>query len=785
METRDIEPEQMNEKEKLKKDGDIYPVSKEEVINDNTEKSKSTAKTTELSANADITENIKNIADVKESSADVKSVVATSNENNVGIKEPASISDVDMEDIAKKVEPSLATNVIEKYEKSADSFESSEKANLTDNAVNITESVDSHVKENTNDCENTKHLTEPDSTVHAIDRGENATYIPKSATEVDVTNNSGNTNQSTETAAKVVDIENIKQKELLVKDNIDKITELEGSSVKISTHLLETTKSDCTSVSADATKTVSELQASNGNIPEMVSATGTKDTTGISEISEDARIQIAISSRMNNEAEILTVSTKATFGDSSCDNMSMSGLSESKSGTFEGTGKVFPVEKLASDDSDMNQLKEERLAQYLKSMQETKVEVVDNNKETESVENKIHSQVEVNLEAKSSINELTVSPTLEVKNNVQINLPETVKCTGERVLPESNLKLQNKSCEFGKVSEDQQHVNSDRSTESSIGERSQSDLEVASIMKKGVRKEEIDSNAEVPQVLPTEDSCMTEQNEDTKIPDIEISAQNEDKEIWKDDQDVSLDTGRNLISHKNTTVVDEERQKLEGKQSQADGSSCGGSSKEINQSQEKDHQIETETEGEKDTQILMEKEMDSAFIKLPVSNKGKKDPEQPREILKRKMFDEFTEDSSNSSWYIIKDKQTEESMDTDDKNRRLIVTDEGSNLSIPDDSSLASASGMEDSRMSFTDQVSNIDETSNLSAEDSCSVKAFGHEPVLDESANLNPPDKDIFVQPSTPSSVVTDAASEATPVKRYRRGTLAIAVEEASEHGQ
>lgn len=149
------------------------------------------------------------------------------------------------------------------------------------------------------------------------------------------------------------------------------------------------------------------------------------------------------------------------------------------------------------------------------------------------------------------------------------------------------------------------------------------------------------------------------------------------------------------------------------------------------------------------------------------------------------------EDTSNSSWYKIKS-GSEEKMDA---RENVTPPDESSNLSVPDNGSVAS-SNIGDSCMSFQDHASNMDEESNLSIPEENSVSAYsGHQPVFDESANMNPPSNTPFVRPDTPSrpdtpnrpdtpSSTMDANSESTPVKRYRRGTLQIAAEDASEHG-
>ncbi|KAL4238527.1 PHD finger protein 10 [Mactra antiquata] len=162
------------------------------------------------------------------------------------------------------------------------------------------------------------------------------------------------------------------------------------------------------------------------------------------------------------------------------------------------------------------------------------------------------------------------------------------------------------------------------------------------------------------------------------------------------------------------------------------------------------------------------------------------------------------EESSNSSWYKMKELPVEK-MDTTESESVMIPPDECSNLSVPDNHSVAS-SNIGDSCMSFQDQ--GMDECSNSSMPGDNSVPAYtGHQPVFDESANMNPPSNVPFLRPDTPSradtptrpdtpsradtpsrpdtpSSTNDATSESTPVKRYRRGTLQIAAEDASEHG-
>ena len=494
---------------------------------------------------------------------------------------------------------------------------------------------------------------------------------------------------------------------------------------------------------ADKTEDVNDTGDVKDNTSENESGSvveSAKDTLSVTGVVDDKKSVEDINGSVNIGGDLMNMSTRATFGDSSCDNMSVSAVSETKSGGFE---RRFSVEQMEADDNEMNTLKEERLEKYLESMKSV---------------NQTNSNVEIADDEEND----KESVKLESAENENKGISESVTDLDEQKAPEAYCNMGTKSKEMQLNSEIavketevcESHENSDRSTESSNGEKSQTDMEVAQIMQKGMGREKDN----IPE---------TEQNENTSIPDVEIDPKSE-KDIWKTDIEKKEKSGENLS---------EQGEEVIGSTSISDKSE-NKSDKELNE-------LDVPKDVEKDTVVYPENETDFAFVKLPVSSKAKKDAEQPREILKRKMFDEFAEDSSNSSWYKIKDKPTEEPMDTDDKTSRLLVPDEESNLSIPDDSSLASASAMEDSRLSFTDQVSNLDESSNLSAGDSCSVKAFGHELVLDESANLNPPDKDLFVQPSTPSSVVTDATSEATPVKRYRKGTLAMAVEEASLHGQ
>lgn len=156
--------------------------------------------------------------------------------------------------------------------------------------------------------------------------------------------------------------------------------------------------------------------------------------------------------------------------------------------------------------------------------------------------------------------------------------------------------------------------------------------------------------------------------------------------------------------------------------------------------------------------------------------------------VKQTAFVPACEDTSNSSWYKMKD-SSEEKMDTTET---ASPPDEASNLSVAENGSVAS-SNIGDSCMSFQDQC--LDEESNMSMPED-SVPAYsGHQPVFDESANMNPPSNVEFVRPGTPTgpgtptrpdtpSSTNDGNSDNTPVKRYRRGTLQIAAEDASEHG-
>lgn len=154
-------------------------------------------------------------------------------------------------------------------------------------------------------------------------------------------------------------------------------------------------------------------------------------------------------------------------------------------------------------------------------------------------------------------------------------------------------------------------------------------------------------------------------------------------------------------------------------------------------------------------------------------------------------FEPSVEDTSNSSWYKMKS-GSEEKMDITEN---VALPDESSNLSVPDNGSVAS-SNIGDSCLSYQDQTLNLDEGSNISIPESSSPKYTGHQPDFDESANMNPPSNAEFVRPDTPNRPETpsrpdtpssnfDGNSESTPVKRYRRGTLQIAAEDASEHGQ
>jgi len=146
-----------------------------------------------------------------------------------------------------------------------------------------------------------------------------------------------------------------------------------------------------------------------------------------------------------------------------------------------------------------------------------------------------------------------------------------------------------------------------------------------------------------------------------------------------------------------------------------------------------------------------------------------------------KPFHPISEETSNSSWYKLKPDENEQlrKMDT-------VTVDETSNLSLADNASCASSNIGEG--LHFHDQTSNLDDCSNLSIPDENSVTPYaGHQPVFDESANMNPPSNlpSATARPDTPNSEKDKNASESTPAKKFRRGTLQIAADDANEHGQ
>lgn len=144
-------------------------------------------------------------------------------------------------------------------------------------------------------------------------------------------------------------------------------------------------------------------------------------------------------------------------------------------------------------------------------------------------------------------------------------------------------------------------------------------------------------------------------------------------------------------------------------------------------------------------------------------------------------FCPVSEDTSNSSWYKINTDEKEEKLETPSI---VLPQDETSNLSMGDNGSCVS-SNIGDG-LSFHDQGSNLDECSNWSMPDDSSVQPYsGHQPIFDESANMNPPSVSGIARPDTPNSERDKNASESTPAKKYRRGTLQIAADDANEHGQ
>ncbi|XP_052765848.1 PHD finger protein 10-like [Mya arenaria] len=132
------------------------------------------------------------------------------------------------------------------------------------------------------------------------------------------------------------------------------------------------------------------------------------------------------------------------------------------------------------------------------------------------------------------------------------------------------------------------------------------------------------------------------------------------------------------------------------------------------------------------------------------------------------------EESSDSNWYKINNDKTNK------QNTVTMLPDDSSNMSLPENVSFM-GSNME-SCASFQENNSNVDECSNLSMP--ATPKFAGHQPVFDESANMNAPSNSGFARPDTPNSDRDKNGSETTPQKKYRRGTLQIAAEDASEHG-
>ena len=160
---------------------------------------------------------------------------------------------------------------------------------------------------------------------------------------------------------------------------------------------------------------------------------------------------------------------------------------------------------------------------------------------------------------------------------------------------------------------------------------------------------------------------------------------------------------------------------------------------------------------------------------LQEENKAHNADKETLDETKSSNVNQHPEESSDSSWYKIgNEKQTKHGAIT-------VGLDESSNLSMPENESYMSSN--RDSYASFHEQNSNMDEGSNLSMPGT--PKYAGHQPVFDESANLNPPSNSTFARPDTPNSDKDKNGSESTPAKKYRRGTLQIAADDASEHGQ
>ena len=189
--------------------------------------------------------------------------------------------------------------------------------------------------------------------------------------------------------------------------------------------------------------------------------------------------------------------------------------------------------------------------------------------------------------------------------------------------------------------------------------------------------------------------------------------------------------------------------------------------------QAENNELEQLTNQSRNEQAISDNESLSNDAKVPERTEIKVNEEF------KKLNQIISEETSNSSWYKMPENK-EETMDIAETG---LLGDENSNMSIPENASVVSSNIGDNSVLSYQ-----VDEGSNLSIpDDGNSVPKFsGHQPVFDESANMNPPSNVTFIQPDTPGSVNADTMSEATPTsKRLRRGTLQIAAEDSKEHGQ
>ena len=297
---------------------------------------------------------------------------------------------------------------------------------------------------------------------------------------------------------------------------------------------------------------------------------------------------------------------------------------------------------------------------------------------------------------------------------------------------------------------------------------------------------------EVKQTEKEEDNQIEKEDKQIKKEDDTQTEKEEDNQIEKEDNQIEKEVDKQFEEGNDMQIETENDKQIETENDEQINKEDDKQTEKVEEKQiEKEHHtsVPNVQEPQKETyESAFEKFLSQPSAEQAVSDNDSKSSEAKAPVgsevkpeVEFKKFNQISpEETSNSSWYKMP-KNKEETMDVEETG---LIGDENSNMSIPENASVISSNIGENSLLSYQ-----VDESSNLSVpDDGNSVPQFsGHQPVFDESANMNPPSNVTFARPDTPSSVNADTTmSESTPTaKRNRRGTLQLAAEEANEQGQ